>query len=188
MIVDIEDVLALDEYEGADEEDVRRKVLGIESAIRAVTNNDFVVRGARIVAPSHDGAFGKSSPYIVAGDRVQIARSGSYNAADGLFVPSGMNDGLYDVSTVTGDSMTLDRALYDLDYNELFLVKYPPAIVSGVFNILKWEALGRDKVGVSSETISRHSVSYHSFTDSEMVMGYPAILMGFIKPYMRARF
>ena len=55
-------------------------------------------------------------------------------------------------------------------------------------DLLKWEATGRDKVGVASETISRHSVSYYQFNDSEMVMGYPASLMGFLKPFVKARF
>lgn len=192
MLVDIEDVLALPEYEGADPDILARKILAIESAIRSYTNNSFIVRGARIIAPSSDGKLRGISPYIIGGDRVMIAKSGFHNPtgfAERL-KPIGMNDGLYDVISVEADLhyTAVDATLHDADYNDVFLVRYPEAIKAGVMDLLKWEATGRDKVGVSSETISRHSVSYYQFNDSEMVMGYPASLMGFLKPFVKARF
>lgn len=187
MLIDVEDVLALDEYAGADPEEVKRKIDGIESAIRAYTNNDFIVRGARITAPSTDGLLRGTSPYIKGGDRVQIVKSGNFDES-GWFMTNDMNVGLYDVESVADGYTALDDTLFNADQNYVFLVRYPAAIVAGVFDLLKWEASGRDKVGVSSETISRHSVSYYQFNDSEMVMGYPAALMGFLKPYVKARF
>lgn len=188
MLIDVDDVLALDEYAGADPDDVKRKIDGIESAIRAYTNNDFIVRGARVTAPSTDGLLRGTSPYIKGGDRVQVVGSGFMDDASGLFIRNDMNVGLYDVESVEDGYIALDATLFNADVNDVFLVRYPAAIVAGVFDLLKWEASGRDKVGVSSETISRHSVSYYQFGDSEMVMGYPAALMGFLKPYVKARF
>lgn len=187
MLIEVEDVLALPEYEGADPADVKRKIDGIESAIRAYTNNDFTVRGARVNAPSNGGLLVGTSPYIKVGDRVWIAKSGFHDDFGG-FVSNNMNVGLYDVETVSEEGIALDRTLYNADMNYVFLVQYPAAIIAGVFDLLKWEASGRDKVGVSSESISRHSVSYYQFSDAEMVMGYPAALMGFLKPYVKARF
>lgn len=187
MLIDIADVLALDEYEGANPEAVKLKIEGIESAIRAYTNNDFIIRGARIQAPSSSGLLRGTSPYIKAGDRVQVVRSASADA-DGIVAFNDMNAGLYDVVAVEDGYIALDEMLYNAEVNDVFLVRYPAAIVAGVFDLLKWEASGRDKVGVSSETISRHSVSYYQFGESEMLMGYPASLMGFLKPYMKARF
>lgn len=58
----------------------------------------------------------------------------------------------------------------------------------GVANMLKWEQNNRDKIGVSSETISRHSVTYFDMTGDNSLMGYPKALLGFLKPYKRARF
>lgn len=187
MLVEVEDVLNLAEYQGADPDEVKRKILGIESAIRAYTNNDFTVRGARFYAPTLDGKLVGNSPYIKAGDRVQIVSSGFLDG-DRLFVPNGMNNGLYDVLSVSEGITEVDGDLFTMDFNDVMLVRYPAAITSGVMDLLKWEAKGRENVGVASESISRHSVSYYQFSDSEMLMGYPAALMGFLKPYMKARF
>ncbi len=65
---------------------------------------------------------------------------------------------------------------------------YPMDVKLGAVNLLKWETANRDKVGISSETISRHSVSYFDMTGDNSSMGYPKALLGFLQPYMRARF
>lgn len=66
--------------------------------------------------------------------------------------------------------------------------EYPMDIKMGVANLMKWEADNRDKVGVATETISRHSVTYFNMDGDNSIMGYPKALMGFLKPYKRARF
>ena len=66
--------------------------------------------------------------------------------------------------------------------------EYPMDVKMGVVNLMKWEQNNRDKVGVSSETISRHSVTYFNMDGDNSIMGYPKSLMGFLKPYKRARF
>lgn len=68
------------------------------------------------------------------------------------------------------------------------VVVYPSDIKMGVVNLMKWELGNRDKVGIASETISRHSVTYVDQTAANTLMGFPASLMGFLKPYKRARF
>lgn len=67
------------------------------------------------------------------------------------------------------------------------VIVYPADVKMGVVNLLKWELTSREKTGVASETISRHSVTYRDDT-STSINGYPASLMGFLKPYMKARF
>lgn len=66
--------------------------------------------------------------------------------------------------------------------------EYPPDVKEGVINLLKWEFANRDKVGIKSESISRHSVTYYDQDSNNTVLGYPASLLGFLKPYMKARF
>ena len=66
--------------------------------------------------------------------------------------------------------------------------EWPMDIKMGVVNLMKWDDQSRDKVGVSSETISRHSVTYESLTEDNTAMGYPKVLTGFLRPYMKARF
>lgn len=64
--------------------------------------------------------------------------------------------------------------------------EYPADVKMGVVNMLKWDA--EKKVGIQSETISRHSVTYFNMDGDNSVMGYPKSLLGFLKPYMKARF
>ena len=66
--------------------------------------------------------------------------------------------------------------------------EYPMDVKMGVINLVKWELNNRDKVGVASESISRHSVTYFDMTGDNTAMGYPKAMLGFLKPYMRARF
>ena len=64
----------------------------------------------------------------------------------------------------------------------------PMDVKMGVVNLMKWELHLKDKIGVASETISRHSVTYVDQSAANTLMGYPSALMGFLKPYKRARF
>ena len=66
--------------------------------------------------------------------------------------------------------------------------EYPMDIKLGAVNMLKWELNYKDKVSVSSETISRHSVTYVDMNGNNSAMGYPNSLLGFLRPYKRARF
>ena len=66
--------------------------------------------------------------------------------------------------------------------------EYPMDVKMGAVNLMKWELNNRDKVGIASEAISRHSVTYVDQTGENTLMGYPVALMGFLRPYKRARF
>lgn len=66
--------------------------------------------------------------------------------------------------------------------------EYPMDVKMGVVNLMKWELNNREKVGVASETISRHSVTYFDMSEGNSTMGFPVALLGFLKPYKRARF
>lgn len=68
------------------------------------------------------------------------------------------------------------------------VIEWPADIRMGVVNLMKWELGSREKVGIASESLSRHSVTYVDQTAGNMVAGYPAALMGFLRPYMCARF
>lgn len=70
--------------------------------------------------------------------------------------------------------------------NNNFSDGFPADIKMGVVELFRWEEQYRDKLGLSSETISRHSVSYNSNIQLEGT--YPKELFNFLKPYMKARF
>ncbi|MCF0106689.1 MAG: hypothetical protein HUJ53_08005, partial [Holdemanella sp.] len=67
-------------------------------------------------------------------------------------------------------------------------VEYPIDVKMGVVGMLKWQLTNGDKTGISSETISRHSVTYFSMDGSNTSIGFPTSLVGYLKPYMKARF
>lgn len=67
-------------------------------------------------------------------------------------------------------------------------IAWPADIKMGALNLLRWDADNRDRVGVASETISRHSVTYSDVSGTETEGGYPVGLMRFLDPYRRARF
>lgn len=68
------------------------------------------------------------------------------------------------------------------------LVEYPPDVKMGVINLISYDIHNRDKIGIASETISRHSISYSQATGNDSQGGYPASLTTFLHPYMKARF
>ena len=84
--------------------------------------------------------------------------------------------------------MELDRPLIDESCVLVTKVEYPMDVKMGVMNMLKWDIENRDKVGIQSETISRHAVTYFNMDGDNSTIGFPKSLIGFLKPYMKARF
>lgn len=64
-------------------------------------------------------------------------------------------------------------------------VEYPDTVKMGVIKMINYDLSTEKSIGVQSETISRHSVTYAT-TDNNNP--YPNSIIGFLKPYMRARF
>ena len=155
------------------------KLQALELLIRAYTNNNFQVRAFRAVAVATSNGnkllFNSPIPFKV-GDTLQITESDF------------MQDELFTVSAVDESSITVIGEVIDESGVVVTKVKYPMDVKMGVVNLMKWELDNREKVGVASETISRHSVTYVDQTGDNTVMGYPVALMGFLKPYRKARF
>ena len=66
--------------------------------------------------------------------------------------------------------------------------EYPMDVKMGVVGLIKWENGAGKKQGISSETISRHSVTYETTTEENFALCYPKKQLGFLKPYVCARF
>lgn len=66
--------------------------------------------------------------------------------------------------------------------------EYPMDVKMGVIQMLLWDLDNRGKIGVQSESISRHSVTYYNLDKNTSSMGYPVALLGFLRPYKRAGF
>ena len=131
-----------------------------------ITRNSLVPRNVNNVA---------TIPFKV-GDTLQITESDLQNNA------------LVTVQSVSNDSITVKEELYDESGVVITKVVYPADVKMGVVNMVKWELDNRDKVGVASETISRHSVTYFDMSEGNSAMGFPKAVLGFLRPYMKARF
>lgn len=164
-------------YVTTDEEDqaLEAKLSALELLIRGYTQNNFQQRAIRRMADTASGTIVMDSNPFKVGDTVQVTESD-------------FNDGLYTVTASDDSTITVKEDLFDEDDVLVTKVVYPMDVKMGVVNLMKWELDRRDKVGISSETISRHAVTYESMTDDNSIMGYPKTLMGFLKPYMKARF
>lgn len=176
MIISVDELMRMSEFSGMSETTLQRKLNGIEDLVRAYTNNNFQNRLKRFSAPSSDAILCGQYNLIGVGDTVQITES--------------VNDGLYVVKSIDKieKTTTLTESLIDAEHNLITKVEYPDAIISGVVDLMIWEVQNRQKVGIQSETLSRHSVTYFSQDAGNQLMGYPATLLGFLKPYIKARF
>ena len=176
MIISVAELKRIPEFSGIGESILQRKLDGIEELIRAYTNNNFQNRNIRFSAPSINGVIKGHLSYLKVGDTLQITDS----INKGLVVITGIDR--------VNRTITFDKTLYDSDINLMTKVEYPASIVDGVINLLQWDVQNRQKVGVQSETLSRHSVTYFAQDEGNQLMGYPSALLGFLKPYCKARF
>lgn len=151
-----------------DDSVLEAKLQALELLVRKYTNNNFQDRNIRCAGSATNGELVMFYSYIREGDTIQISESQ-------------FNEGIYTYQT---EGMNL------IDEESFLVTKinYPLDVKMGVVNMLKWDLENRDKVGIQSETISRHSVTYFNMDGDNSIMGYPKSLLGFLKPYKRARF
>ena len=175
MIISVDKIKELVTFNGWTDEKIRMKLLAVEQTIRAYTNNNFQDRDCRIEAFIRAGVFLSESliPFSV-GDTIQISNSR-------------FNGGLFTVTEVNDTTFTVDGEPVDEDDVLVTRVKYPADVIACAVNLMEWEVNNRAKVGVQSETLSRHSVTYFNMDGANNVMGYPASLLGCLKPYRKAR-
>ena len=151
------------------------KLQALELLVRKYTNNNFQQRNVRKTCVVMSQKLYIPEPIFRVGDTVQISET--------IY-----NDGVYTVKNVDESMVELNERLMDEAHALVTLVKYPADVQQGVINLIKWDLENRDKVGIASETISRHSVTYFNMDGDNSVMGFPKSLMGFLKPYRKARF
>ena len=176
MILSVEEAKSfLPELSTMSDDLLKQKLDSVEIMIRKYTNNNFQNRNIRFLADSIGTILNGSSPFLMEGDTIQVS-------------DSRVNDGLYVLKSVSDDSVVVDRPMFTVERNLVTKVEYPSDVKLGVVNLMKWDFNNRDKVGIKSETISRHSVTYADLDSSNQAMGYPVSLLGFLEPYKKARF
>ena len=176
MLISIEELKKIDEFKNIPDNTLELKIKAIEQTIRQITSNKFQNRLKRIVASSNDNMLNGTSPYFKIGDTIEIS--------------AGINTGLYTIKSITDTNIVFNEELLDYQDNLCTKIEYPLDIINGAIELLKWEVSPKstkNKIGIASETISRHSVSYANNKDN-IKYGYPIELLGFCIPYEKARF
>lgn len=158
------------------DEVIEAKLQALEMLIRKYTNNNFQKRSYRRTADIAGGLFlvEALTPFKV-GDTVQITESQ-------------LNEGLFIVNEADDSTFTVNEEVEDETGVLVTKIVYPMDVKMGVVDMMKWDIENREKVGIQSETISRHSVTYFNMDGDNSTMGFPKSLVGFLKPYMKARF
>lgn len=147
------------------------KLQALELLIRKQTNNNFQERRFRTV-----GDIDKNT--------VSVHDAEMFSVGDTVMID---ND-LCVIQSINGNTFTIDENLLFEEGCLVTKVVYPMDVKMGVINMMKWDLENRDKVGIQSETISRHSVTYFNMDGDNSSIGFPKSLTGFLKPYMKARF
>ena len=176
MILSIDNAKQLLTLDGWTDERIKMKLDAIEQAIRAYTNNSFQNRGIRAACDVSGGRlYGDFTGFSV-GDTVQISKS-LYNA------------GLRVVAFLGGsqDEMSMEEPLTDETSVLVTKIEYPADVIACAVNMMEWEITNRGKIGIQSETLSRHSVTYFNMDGDNSVMGYPRSLLGCLAPYRKVR-
>jgi len=175
MIIDISE--AKTEFPNLEETKLIKKLKAIEKAIREYTNNNFMDIKFRTYGKIENSALVLNAyPYFIENDNIELSHC--------------LNSGVYTIESIEQDIITLveDTKLFDCDKVMITKVVYPEDVKEGVINMLKWDLGLRNKVGIKSETISRHSVTYFDMDANNSLKGYPASLLGFLEDYIKARF
>ena len=172
MIISVENLKNQINCGSATDEQIAIKLEAIEAVIRAYTNNNFQQRGVRFIGRSDDMNLYGDTQFFAVGDTIQI--SGSI-----------ANDGLYQITDIQPDCIQLDKTLMPNEYNLVTKIKYPPDVIQCAVDLFKWKQNMGEKVGIKSETISRHSVTYED--SATLFMGYPVGVLNGLNLYKKAR-
>ena len=157
---------------------LEEKLQALEVQIREYTNNRFLKKPyVRINAEILGGVFMSESviPFKV-GDTVQVSVG---NMA--------IDCGVYTVKEINGTTFTVNEDVDDITNTTVSLVQYKADVRIGVVELLDWKLKNADKVGLSAETISRHSQTFDR-TSIDKNFGVPNDLLAFLKPYKNPRF
>lgn len=173
MIISVEELRKQVDCGTATDDLITAKLEGIEAVIRAYTNNNFQQRGIRYIGYSEGACVYGAPLHFKAGDTVQVSSE------------KGINDGLYIVSAVYNDCLELNKELASVEFNLVTKINYPADVIQCAISLFKWDQNMGDKVGIKSETISRHSVTYED--SATLFMGYPVGILNGLKLHKKAR-
>lgn len=174
MIISVEKIRELVNFDDWTDAKIEMKLKAIEQTIREYTNNNFQDRDCRIQADIAAGVIMSESliPFDV-GDTIQISESRK-------------NKGLFTVFEITDDTtFTVNEGAKDEENVLITKISYPADVVDCCVNLMEWVKNYGGKIGVKSETLSRHSVTYED--SAGLFRGYPLGILNSVWHYRKAR-
>jgi hypothetical protein len=173
-------IISLEDAQKIDKNATQEYCDGLETMVRASTNNNF--QNVRF----------RCSGLVLSDDEIRVSkgRLDIFKVGDTIEInDSHFNDGLYTVLEASGDVLKIDGEFIAEVSTKAILTKisYPSDVLAGIKKLIQYDSKMAGKIGVKSESISRHSVTYYDVTASESQEGYPATLLGFLKKYKKLR-
>lgn len=172
MIISVDDLRRLVDCGSISDDLLTSKLKAIEAIIRQYTNNNFQQRAIRFSGRSESNKIYGDPQYFGVGDTIQISASG-------------INDGLYVITEVHAEYIRVDGRLHNTEYNLVTKISYPADVVQCAVDLYKWKQSMGEKVGIKSETLSRHSVTYED--SATLYMGYPVGILNGLVLHKKAR-
>lgn len=173
MLITAEEVKKIDKFKNYTIEDIERKLKKIEYAIRSCTHNQFLSKSIRFNSSIENNIILFNTQYIKKNDTVLIKNEFCKD--------------IFTISEIVENGLKIKEDIINSKNNLIVKVIYPFDIIEGALDVLEWDFKMRNKVGIKSETISRHSITYYDNDSNNTVNGYPVSLFGFLKPYRKAR-
>lgn len=173
MIISVDQAKRLVEFKNWTDEKIKMKLDAIEQAVRSYTHNNFQNRSIRSECAIASQKLSGDVPGLNVGDTIQISES-RFNA------------GLYVVEEIEEGWISVDGDLLDEAHVLVTKVEYPADVVDCCLELLEWLMTYGGKVGIKSETLSRHSVTYED--SATLFMGYPVGILNGLKLHAKARF
>ena len=177
MIISVEELMNRTDCDGIFSDDIASELKALENVIRKYTNNNFQNRFVRFSSASVNGnQLEKKTDFLRENDTIQITQSM-------------VNDGLYVITEIADDFITVDGNLFDVAFNRVTKVEYPEAVKQCVIDLFKWKREYGSKIGITSEseTLSRHSESVSYEGSDKLFMGYPVGILNGLSLYKKAR-
>lgn len=148
------------------------RLQALETSIRNKTHNNFQDRKCRTTGTVSQGiVFADFTDFFAVGDTIMV------------------NEDLTVIKSISDGQMSVSESLMDVSDVLITKVVYPKDIIVGVVDVMSWILSNpSEKAGISSETLSRHSVTYQGNTEYDSDIGCPVRLLSFLNQYKKARF
>lgn len=173
-------IISLEDAQKIDKNATQEYCDGLETMVRVSTNNNFQNIRFRCLG------------LVLSDDEIRVSkgRLDIFKVGDTIEInDSHFNDGLYTVLEASDDVLKIDGEFITEVSTKAILTKisYPADVLAGIKKLIQYDSKMSGKIGIKSESISRHSVTYYDVTASESQEGYPSTLLGFLKKYKKLR-